>query len=96
MRKIFVGARVSIDGVIQAPDAPTDAPTKGFAFCGWMMPYRCREGGEELDSVFEEKFDLQDLRESDRAHHQGSPDGEKEQSQAVGELTRRGPVGGGI
>lgn len=58
MRKIIVGAQVSIDGVMQAPGALTEDPTKGFAFGGWVMPYRCREGGEELDRVFEEKFDL--------------------------------------
>lgn len=58
MRKIVVGAQVSIDGVMQAPGGPTEDPTKGFAFGGWVVPYRCREGGEELGRVFEEKFDL--------------------------------------
>jgi hypothetical protein len=29
MRKIIVGAQVSIDGVIQAPGGPTEDPTKG-------------------------------------------------------------------
>ena len=58
MRKITVGARVSMDGVMQAPDGPTEDPTRGFAYGGWVMPYRCREGGEELGRVFEEKFDL--------------------------------------
>jgi dihydrofolate reductase len=58
MRKIIVGAQVSMGGVMQAPGAPTEDPTKGFALGGWVMPYRCREGGEELDRVFEQKFDL--------------------------------------
>ena len=58
MRKIIVGAQVSMDGVMQAPGGPWEDPTKGFKFGGWVMPYRCREGGEELDRVFEEKFDL--------------------------------------
>jgi dihydrofolate reductase len=35
MRKIIVGAQVSIDGVIQAPGGPTEDPTKGFKFGGW-------------------------------------------------------------
>src|SRR5262249_48784877 len=39
MRKIIVGAQVSIDGVMQAPGAPTEDPTKGFKFGGWAMPY---------------------------------------------------------
>ena len=58
MRKIIVGAQVSLDGVMQAPGAPAEDPTKGFALGGWAMPYSCREGGEELDRVFEERFDL--------------------------------------
>ncbi len=58
MRKIIVSAMVSLDGVMQAPGGPSEDPTKGFAFGGWMMPYRCREGGEELGRLFEQKFDL--------------------------------------
>ena len=58
MRKIIVGAQVSIDGVMQAPGAPSEDPTKGFKFGGWAMPYFDDEAGEELDRVFQEKFDL--------------------------------------
>ena len=58
MRKIIVGAQVSMDGVMQAPGAPTEDPTKGFKFGGWEMPYFGQEFGEELDRVFKEKFDL--------------------------------------
>src|SRR3954452_16644568 len=58
MRKIVVGAQVSIDGVMQAPGAPTEDPTKGFKFGGWVMPYFDREFGEEIDRVFKERFDL--------------------------------------
>jgi hypothetical protein len=39
MRKITVGAMVSMDGVMQAPGGPTEDPTKGFKFGGWEMPY---------------------------------------------------------
>ena len=39
MRKIIVGAMVSMDGVMQAPGAPTEDPTNGFKFGGWVMPY---------------------------------------------------------
>ena len=47
MRKIVVGAQVSLDGVMQAPGGPTEDPTKGFddAF------------GEEIDRLFKQKFD---------------------------------------
>jgi len=58
MRKIIVGAQVSIDGVMQAPGGPTEDPTKGFKFGGWAMPYFNQEFGEEIDRLFSEKFDL--------------------------------------
>src|SRR5438034_3861561 len=58
MRKIIVGAMVSMDGVMQAPGGPTEDPTRGFKFGGWQMPYLDQEFGEELHRVFKEKFDL--------------------------------------
>src|SRR5437868_1000606 len=58
MRKIIVGAQVSIDGVMQAPGGPTEDRSKGFKFGGWAMPYFGREFAEELNRVFKEKFDL--------------------------------------
>lgn len=58
MRKIIVGAMVSMDSVMQAPGGPTEDPTHGFAFGGWVMPYFDQEFGEELDRLFEENFDL--------------------------------------
>src|SRR6266705_5025991 len=58
MRKIIVGAQVSMDGVMQAPGGSTEDPTKGFKFGGWAMPYFSQEGGEEIDHLFNEKFDL--------------------------------------
>src|SRR5918992_163574 len=58
MRKIIVGAMVSLDGVMQAPGGPTEDPTKGFKFGGWVMPYFGQEFGEEVDRLFKEEFDL--------------------------------------
>jgi dihydrofolate reductase len=57
MRKIIVGAMVSLDGVMQAPGGPAEDPTKGFKFGGWVMPYFDQQFGEEVDRVFKE-FDL--------------------------------------
>jgi dihydrofolate reductase len=57
MRKIVVGAMVSLDGVMQAPGGPSEDPTQGFKFGGWVMPYFDQEFGEELDRVFKD-FDL--------------------------------------
>jgi dihydrofolate reductase len=58
MRKIIVGAQVSMDGVMQAPGGPTEDPTRGFKFGGWSMPYFDEVFGEEIDRLFNKKFDL--------------------------------------
>jgi len=58
MRKIIVGAQVSMDGVMQAPGGRWEDPTNGFKFGGWVMPYVDHVFGEEIDRVFKEKFDL--------------------------------------
>jgi dihydrofolate reductase len=58
MRKIIVGAQVSMDGVMQAPGGATEDPTNGFKFGGWAVPYFNQEFGEEIDHLFREKFDL--------------------------------------
>jgi dihydrofolate reductase len=58
MRKIIVGAQVSMDGVMQAPGAPNEDPTRGFRFGGWAMPYFNREFGEEIERLFKDEFDL--------------------------------------
>ena len=55
MRKIIVGARASMDGVMQDPMGPSE----GFKFGGWARPYQDRDCGEEFDRLFfSEKFDL--------------------------------------
>jgi dihydrofolate reductase len=58
MRKVIVGAMVSMDGFMQAPGGPTEDPTKGFKFGGWVMPYFDPVFGEEINRLFQEKFDL--------------------------------------
>jgi dihydrofolate reductase len=58
MRKIVVGAQMSLDGVMQAPGGPREDPTKGFKFGGWAMPYFDEEAGEEMGRFFSQKFDL--------------------------------------
>src|SRR6476660_7512057 len=57
MRKIIVGAQVSLDGVMQAPGGPTEDPTKGFKFGGWAMPYGDETSLNELVGLFK-NFDL--------------------------------------
>jgi dihydrofolate reductase len=58
MRKLIVGAQVSIDGIMQAPGGPNEDPTNGFRFGGWAMPYFSQEFGEEIDHLFKPSFDL--------------------------------------
>jgi dihydrofolate reductase len=58
MRKIIVGAQISLDGVMQAPGGPQEDPTNGFTFGGWAMPYFDAIGGEEISRVFAEPCDL--------------------------------------
>lgn len=57
MRKIIVGAQVSIDAVMQGPGGQTEDPTRGFKFGGWAMPYFDETAGEEIDRLFQ-NFDL--------------------------------------
>jgi dihydrofolate reductase len=57
MRKIIVGAQVSLDGVMQAPGGPTEDPTGGFKFGGWSISYFDQAAGEEIDRLFQD-FDL--------------------------------------
>jgi len=59
MRKVIVGAMVSIDGVMQAPGGPEEDPTGGFKFGGWTATLGDDQVfGEQLDMLFGEPFDL--------------------------------------
>ncbi len=55
MRKILVGARVSMDGVMQEPMGQSEA----FKLGGWGRPYQDQDCWEEFDRLFfSEKLDL--------------------------------------
>jgi dihydrofolate reductase len=58
MRKLVVGAFVSLDGVMQGPGGPTEDPTGGFAHGGWTVPYFDDAVGEAMGEVFDREFDL--------------------------------------
>src|SRR5262245_8790484 len=59
MRKVIVGAMVSMDGVMQAPGGPEEDPTGGFKFGGWTAALDTDPVfGEELGKLFGEPFDL--------------------------------------
>lgn len=58
MRRLVVGAFVSLDGVMQAPGAPEEDPSGGFAFGGWTVPHWDEVMGEAMDESFAAPFDL--------------------------------------
>jgi dihydrofolate reductase len=60
MRRVIVGAFVSIDGVMQAPGGPEEDPTGGFKFGGWVAPVADVDPvfGEEVGKLFDQPFDL--------------------------------------
>jgi len=60
MRKVVVGAMVTMDGVMQAPGAPQEDPTGGFKFGGWVAPVADSDPvfREEIGKLFSEPFDL--------------------------------------
>jgi dihydrofolate reductase len=60
MRKVIVGAMVSMDGVMQAPGGPDEDPTGGFKFGGWTASVSDTDPvfGEELGKLFGQPFEL--------------------------------------
>lgn len=58
MRKIVVGAFVSLDGVMQAPGGPEEDPTGGFAHGGWTTPFWDDTVGAAMGKTFSEPLDL--------------------------------------
>lgn len=60
MRRVIVGAFVSLDGVMQAPGGPEEDPTGGFRFGGWVAPIANVDPvfGDEIGKLFGEPFDL--------------------------------------
>lgn len=58
MRKIIVGAFVSLDGIMQAPGGPQEDPVGGFKYGGWVVPYFDETLGEAVGEMFAKPFDL--------------------------------------
>jgi dihydrofolate reductase len=58
MRKLTGSVFVSLDGVMQAPGGPTEDPTGGFAYGGWLAPYADEAIGKTIAALFDRSFDL--------------------------------------
>jgi dihydrofolate reductase len=58
MRKVVVGAFVSLDGVMQAPGGPQEDPTGGFQHGGWTVPFWDDVTSAAMSKTFSEPFDL--------------------------------------
>src|SRR5689334_16856301 len=49
MRKLVVGAFVTMDGVMQAPGGPNEDRDGGFQHGGWLVPYLDDKFGASMD-----------------------------------------------
>ena len=58
MRKIVVGAFVSLDGVMQAPGGPEEDPRESFQYGGWAMPFGDDAIRQALDETVSADHDL--------------------------------------
>ena len=60
MRRVIVGAFVSMDSVMQSPGGPEEDPTGGFRFGGWVAPVADVDPvfAEEVGKLFDQPFDL--------------------------------------
>src|SRR5436305_12756210 len=58
MRRITGAAFVSLDGVMQAPGGPSEDPTGGFSYGGWLAPIFDEAVGKRIDRLFGGDFDL--------------------------------------
>jgi dihydrofolate reductase len=58
MRKIIVGAFMSLDGIMQAPGGPHEDPAGDFEYGGWAAPYFDETMGKAVGEMFANPFDL--------------------------------------
>jgi dihydrofolate reductase len=58
MRKIIVGAFMSLDGTMQAPGGPDEDPVGEFKYGGWAAPSFDETMGKAVGEMFAKPFDL--------------------------------------
>jgi dihydrofolate reductase len=58
MRTIRIIEHISLDGVIQGPDGPTEDTENGFTHGGWAFPHHDETSGAVIGAAQGEEFDL--------------------------------------
>lgn len=58
MRRIVGATFISLDGVMQGPGGPTEDPTGGFKFSGWLPPVGDDAIDRKIGELFGQPFDL--------------------------------------
>ena len=58
MRRIIGAAFTTLDGVIQGPGGPSEDPTGGFRFSGWLPPVGDETIEQKIGELFGRPFDL--------------------------------------
>jgi dihydrofolate reductase len=58
MKKLIVLSFITLDGVMQAPGGPTEDPSGGFAYGGWVVPYFDDFLGQIMGEQMSRPFDL--------------------------------------
>lgn len=58
MRRVVGAAFVTLDGVMQGPGGPSEDPSGGFRFSGWLPPVGDEGIEDEIGELFGRPFDL--------------------------------------
>jgi dihydrofolate reductase len=58
MRKIIVINRITLDGVLHSPSAPTEDPSDNFPYGGWTVPYTDDVLSQSFRKQMSQPFDL--------------------------------------